>query len=66
FSSGDTEPEPKPEVKAKPNPDIPDFIIQSIRHKHRCANACAIKVTTVNRTVLLSFLRRDPVYREKG
>ncbi|MGJ1387422.1 hypothetical protein ACR782_14565, partial [Sphingobacterium spiritivorum] len=34
-------PETKP--KAKPNPDIPDFIIQRVRHrhKHRCAKACA-------------------------
>ncbi|MGJ1421530.1 hypothetical protein ACR79T_18065, partial [Sphingobacterium spiritivorum] len=49
FSSGDTEPEPKPEVKAKPNPDIPDLIIQSIRHKHRYANACAIQMTAIYR-----------------
>ncbi|KAF5274325.1 hypothetical protein FQR65_LT17034 [Abscondita terminalis] len=32
-------PETKPE--ANPNPDVPDFIIQSIRHRHRYANACA-------------------------
>ncbi|MGJ1426875.1 hypothetical protein ACR79B_23050, partial [Sphingobacterium spiritivorum] len=46
---GIAETEPKPDAKAKPNPDIPDFIIQSIRHKHRYAKACAIQITTIYR-----------------
>ncbi|EEI89511.1 hypothetical protein HMPREF0765_4896, partial [Sphingobacterium spiritivorum ATCC 33300] len=64
---GDNRTKPKPEAKAKPNPDIPDFIIQSIRHKHCYAKDCSIQMTTANRTVLLTFSRRDPdVYRERG
>ncbi|MGJ1391932.1 hypothetical protein ACR78F_16270, partial [Sphingobacterium spiritivorum] len=42
-----TKPEIKP--KAKPNPGITDFIIQSIRHRHRYDNACAIQITTIYR-----------------
>ena len=61
-------PEMKPEVKpkAKPNPNITDFIIQSIRHRHRYANACALEIKRFDRTILLSFLRRDPdVWEER-
>ncbi|MGJ1264177.1 hypothetical protein, partial [Sphingobacterium spiritivorum] len=44
-------PETKPEAKPKPNlnPGITDLIIQSIRHRHRCAKACAIQITTIYR-----------------
>ncbi|MGJ1364673.1 hypothetical protein, partial [Sphingobacterium spiritivorum] len=49
----ETKPEvkPKPKPKAEPNLNsgITDFIIQSIRHRHRYANVCAIQITMIYR-----------------
>ncbi|MGJ1353665.1 hypothetical protein ACR79P_14965, partial [Sphingobacterium spiritivorum] len=60
----ETKPEAKP--KAKPNPGITDFIIQSSRHKQRYAHACTLEIKRFDRTILITFSRRDPdVWEER-